>query len=178
MSEIVEQIREDAGGTPRHFALLSEHAIAPVGDPIAYFMEQWLAGDPDHLFPASTPGHGAAHTRIHQSLRTHNQLGALPRHRHGAAFDARRGCEDPRRAGGARVGYLCVGAHGARRLLSLGRGERAGDGGVEIPHAAGRLVTPDGIDRSDWVSRKGVTAARRHPPCSWLACCLGWRGAE
>ena len=108
-----------------------------------------LESEHEALFPAITPGHGAAHTRIHQYLRTRNQLGALPRHRHGAAFDARRGCEDPRRAGGARVGYLCVGAHGARRLLSLGRGERGGDGGVEIPHAAGRLVTPDGSDRSD-----------------------------
>ncbi len=52
VERVVVAIRLYAGNRPRTLAMLAEAPQATLGDPIAYFMEQWLAGDPDALFPA------------------------------------------------------------------------------------------------------------------------------
>ena len=41
---------EDAGDAPRVLGVLADTTATRIGDPIAYFMEQWLAGEPDSSF--------------------------------------------------------------------------------------------------------------------------------
>ncbi len=46
----VDALRADAQERPRVLGVLAETRVSRIGDPIAYFMEQWLAGEPDASF--------------------------------------------------------------------------------------------------------------------------------
>ena len=46
----VAALRSDAGSKPRVLGVLAETSRTHIGDPIAYFMDQWLAGEPDSSF--------------------------------------------------------------------------------------------------------------------------------
>jgi len=46
----VAALRADAGDRPRVLGVLAETSVTRTGDPIAYFMDQWLAGEPDSSF--------------------------------------------------------------------------------------------------------------------------------
>ncbi len=46
----VRALREDAGDKPRVLGVMAETSRTSIGDPIAYFMDQWLAGEPDSSF--------------------------------------------------------------------------------------------------------------------------------
>ncbi len=46
----VTALRADAGDKPRVLGVLAETSRTSIGDPIAYFMDQWLAGEPDSSF--------------------------------------------------------------------------------------------------------------------------------
>jgi hypothetical protein len=46
----VTALRVDAGSQPRVLGVLAETSRTRIGDPIAYFMDQWLAGEPDSSF--------------------------------------------------------------------------------------------------------------------------------
>jgi len=51
----VAALRSHAGDAPRSLALLAEGAVTSPGEPVAYYLEQWLAGDADRLFPWDRP---------------------------------------------------------------------------------------------------------------------------
>ncbi len=46
----VRALREDAGDQPRVLGVLADTSVTRMADPIAYFMDQWLAGEPDSSF--------------------------------------------------------------------------------------------------------------------------------
>jgi hypothetical protein len=46
----VSALRADAGDRPRVLGVLADTTVTRIGDPIAYFMDQWLAGEPDSSF--------------------------------------------------------------------------------------------------------------------------------
>jgi hypothetical protein len=46
----VAALRADAGDQPRVLGVLAETSRTRMGDPIAFFMDQWLAGEPDSSF--------------------------------------------------------------------------------------------------------------------------------
>jgi len=50
MEPVVDALMEDAGDRPRVLGIMADTSLTHMGDPIAYFMHQWLAGEPDSSF--------------------------------------------------------------------------------------------------------------------------------
>ncbi len=50
VEQAVEALRHDAGARPRVLGVLADTTASRIGDPIAFFMDQWLAGEPDSSF--------------------------------------------------------------------------------------------------------------------------------